>query len=209
MLWAGVSLGAMKGIAFSAMAPARKRAVVYGHFVVPVAPNPVPAPSAADLRRFQRREVGAVMRLSTELLWHDVRDRTLRIHENVVRAMGPGLMLRYVRSIPRDRVFRIFTEAWRDAVITGDAGSTAMTLPSDRLFTFELFDKDDGGSPLEWTPKLRRQMETGNTRVVVRRGRHTDALRLSHQRRRADALKAIVRSVHQGTPVAELKHPLG
>ena len=151
--------------------------------------------------------MGALLRLSTELVWHDVRDRTWRIHQNVVRAMGPGLMMRYARSMPRDRVFRMFTEAWRDAVITGDAGTEAMALPTDRLFTFELFDKDGGGLPNDWMPKLRSQLETGNTHVVVRHGRHTDALRLSHQRGRARALKTIVQAVHRGTPVDELVHP--
>ena len=40
MLWTGVSLGAMKGIAFGAFAPSRGRRMVYSQFVVPVCPYP-------------------------------------------------------------------------------------------------------------------------------------------------------------------------
>jgi hypothetical protein len=209
MLWTGVSLGAMKGIMFSALAPERKRTMVYCHFVVPVAPNPIPSPTPEELRRFQRREFGGLMRLSGELLWHDVRDRTVRIHENVLRASGPGLLWRYARSAPGGRVFRIFTEAWREAVVSGDAGRAAVALPIDRLTTFELFETDEGGSPEEWREKLQRQLDSGAARLVIKKGRHTDALRLSHQRGRARAIKAIVRAVHAGTPVVELEHPFG
>jgi hypothetical protein len=208
MLWTGVSLGAMKGITFSALAPERKRTMVYGHFVVPVAPSPLASPTPEQLRRFQRGEFGALMRMSGELLWHDVRDRTIRIHENVLRVSRPGLLMRYARSVSREPVFRIFTEAWREAVVTGDAGIAASTLPLERLTTFELFDKDEGGLPEDWEQKLKRQLGRGTTRLLVKRGRHGDAIRLSHQRERAHAVKDIVRAIQAGTPVDELEHPL-
>jgi hypothetical protein len=209
MLWTGVSLGAMKGIMFSALARERKRTMVYGHFVVPVAPNPIPSPTPAELRQFQWGEFGALIRLSGDLLWHDVRDRTLRIHENVARVSRPGLLWRYARSVPREQVFRVFAAAWRDAVVSGEAGRAAVTLPVDRLTTFELFDRDEGGSPDEWREKLRHQLDGGATRLVVKRGRHTDALRLSHQQERARAIKAVVGAVQAGTPVEQLEHPVG
>jgi hypothetical protein len=208
MLWTGVSLGAMKGISFSALAPARQRTMVYGHFVVPVAPNPVPRPTAEQLRRYQRTEFGALMRLSAELMWHDVKDRTLRVHENVFRVSRPGLLWRYVSSMPQEPVFQIFTDAWRDAVISGDAGVAASKLPLDRLTTFELFDKDEGGPPEQWREKLKRQIARGTARVIVKHGRHGDAIRLTHQKVRARAIKSIVDAVHAGTPVDELRHPL-
>ncbi len=209
MLWTGVSLGAMKGIMFSALGPPRARTIVYGHFVVPVAPNPMPTPTAEQLRRFQRSELGALVRLSSELMVHDVRDRTLKIHENVARASRPGLLWHYASSMPRGQVFRIFTEAWRDAVVSGDAGRAAAALPTDRLTTFELFDRDEGGPPGQWREKLQRQLDAGTTRVVVKRGRHTDALRLSNQRERARAMRAVITAVHSGVPVTDLAHPLG
>jgi hypothetical protein len=208
MLWAGLSLGAMKGITFAAMAPEWKRTMVYAHFVVPVCPEPMPAPTSMELRRFQRTEMGAMMRLSYELMWHDMRDRNFGVHPNVLRVYRPGLAMRYAQSTPRDSVFQIFTEAWRDEVISGVVGVAASTLPTDRLTTFELFDKDEGGRPDAWQRKLRRQLAAGTTRLVVKRGRHTDALRLSHQRGRARAMYRVVRAVRAGTPVEELTHPI-
>ena len=52
MLWSGISLGAMKGILFAAMAPSHDRTVVYSHFVAPLCPNPTPPSSEQELRKF-------------------------------------------------------------------------------------------------------------------------------------------------------------
>ena len=208
MLWTGVSLGAIKGLTFCALAPSHNRTMVYSHFVVPAAPKPIAAPTKDELRQFMRGEFGAMMRLSAELMLHDVRDRTILVHENIARLSRPGLMWRYARSTPRDRVSRLFTEAWRTAVVTGDAGQAARRLPLDRLATFELYDLDAAGSPDDWSDIVEPLTARGTVAVVVNHGRHTDALRLSHQRDRARAIRRVVRDVQAGIPVEELEHPL-
>jgi hypothetical protein len=206
MLWTGVSLGAMKGISFAALAPLRGRTMVYSHFVVPASPNPQPLPDADGLRRFQRAELGALARLSAELLAHDMRDRMFRINGNVLRAVRPGLMYRYAQSVPRDSVSRIFTEAWRAAVCSGDAGVAAAALPRNRMATFELFDDDDAGPVDEWRATLGAVL-SDNVRLVVKRGRHTDALRLKHQQDRGRHIGRMLRAVRDGVAVDDLPHP--
>lgn len=206
MMWTGVSLGAMKGIAFAAFAPGRGRRMVYSHFAVPAAPYAQQQPTERDLRRFNRGELGAMMRLSTELLAHDVSRRMFSVNQNVVRAMRPGLMVRYARSIPRDSVSNIFTECWRDAVITGDAGLAATRLPSDRLSTFELFDHDDAGPVDRWTDRLAGKLGEA-IRIVVKRGRHTDAMRITYQTDRAHHIGIVRRQIRDGVPLDELTHP--
>jgi hypothetical protein len=206
MLWTGVSLGAMKGIAFSAAAPRAGRRMVYSHFVVPVCPYPIDPPSDEDLKRFNRSELGAMVRLSSELLAHDMRSRVFRLNQNVARALRPGLVVRYARSIPRDSVSNIFTAGWRDAVVSGDAGVAASTLPTDALATFELFDLDEGYTTQDWTRRLGDRLGD-RVRVIERHGRHTDALRLSHQNDRGRHLGRLLREVRAGVPLDELVHP--
>ena len=206
MLWTGVSLGAMKGISFAALAPTHGRTVVYSHFVVPAAPNPRPLPDPDELRRFQRSELGALARLSAELLAHDMRDRMIRINQNVVRAMRPGLVYRYAQSIPRDSTSRIFTEAWRAAVCTGDAGVAAAALPRDRMATFELFNNDEAGPVDEWRSTL-VDVLGDDVRLIVKRGRHTDALRLSNQQDRARHIGAMLKELRSGVGINDLHHP--
>ncbi len=208
MIWAGISLGALKGILFAAMAPPHNRTMVYSHFVAPVCPNPTPPPSPQEVRQFMRNELGAMFRASAELIWKDFRDRTFRVHENVVRVIQPGLLPRYMQSVTQDRVFRAFTDQWRKVVVTGVAGTGATWLPHDRLTTFELFDKDPGGSASEWTQKLQQQLSAGTTRVVVNHGRHSDATRLSFQKRRARPMKSVITEIYHGTPVDQLAHPI-
>ena len=206
MLWTGVSLGAMKGIAFGATAPTHGRRMVYSHFVVPVCPYPIEAPSDDELRRFNRSEFGAMLRLSSELLAHDVRSRVFRLNQNVVRAMRPGLVVRYARSVPRDSVSNIFTAGWRDAVVSGDAGVAATKLPSGDLATFELFDLDEGYTTQDWTRRLGDRLGD-RIRIVERHGRHTDALRLSQQNDRGRHLGRLMRDIRAGVPIDELTHP--
>ena len=206
MMWTGTSLGAMKGITFAAAAPERGRTMVYSQFVVPACPNPQALPTEAELRKFQRDELGAMARLSAELLAHDMRDRMFQLNRSVARSMRPGLLVRYARSIPRDSVSRIFTEAWRAAVVSGDGGGAATRLPSNRLATFELFDHDDAGPVEAWREKLADVLGE-SVRIVVKRGHHTDSLRLSHQRDRAVHIGRLIRAVRTGTPVDELAHP--
>jgi hypothetical protein len=206
MLWTGVSLGAMKGIAFSAAAPSAGRRMVYSHFVVPVCPYPIDPPSDEDLKRFNRSELGAMVRLSSELLAHDMRSRVFRLNQNVARALRPGLMVRYARSIPRDSVSNIFTAGWRDAVVSGDAGVAASTLPTESLATFELFDLDEGYTTEDWTRRLGDRLGD-RVRIIERHGRHTDALRLSHQNDRGRHLGRLLREVRAGVPLDELAHP--
>jgi hypothetical protein len=208
MLWAGVSLGAMKGIVFASLAPAHARTMVYSQFVVPAAPNPMPMPQADELRRFARSEFGAMIRMGRELIVHDTFDRLVRLDQNLVRPMRRGLTYRYARSMPRDKVSRIFTEAWRAAVVTGDAGAAAMTLPADRLATFELFDRDEASSVPDWRDKLAGVLGD-SVRVIVKHGKHSDALRLSCQQARARRIGRIIRAVKAGTPIDELTHPYG
>lgn len=208
MLWAGISLGAMKGIHFAARAPHHDRTMVHCQFVVPVAPDPMPAPTEAELRSFMLGELGAGFRAAREIIWKDVRRRTIGVHRDITRMARPGLLPKYLRSAPRDSVFRMFTSAWRDQVVTGDAGVAASLLPTDRLSTFEIFDRDEG-SPVEtWREKLAAQLAGGRTRLVVEHGLHTDAMRLSHQKRRAAAFKRLLAELDRGVPVDELTHPL-
>jgi hypothetical protein len=206
MMWTGVSLGAMKGITFAAMAPERGRTMVYSQFVVPACPNPQALPTEAELKRFQRDELGAMARLSAELLAHDMRDRMFQLNTSVARSIRPGLLMRYARSMPRDSVSRIFTEGWRAAVVSGDAGTAASKLPTNRLATFELFDHDDAGTVEAWRHKLAGVLGD-SIRVTVKRGHHTDSLRLSHQQDRARHIGRLIRAVRAGTPVDELVHP--
>jgi pimeloyl-ACP methyl ester carboxylesterase len=208
MLWTGVSLGAMKGMAFAAFAPERDRRMVYSQFVVPVCPFPEPLPSAEELRRFSRGELGAMVRLSSGLVAHDMRRRMFSVNPNVLRAVRPGLMARYARSMPRDSVSSIFTEAWRTAVVSGDGGVAATRLPADRLATFELFDHDEGGRADAWRLRLEGKLG-GSIRVIVKRGRHTDAMRLSNQTSRARHIGRVLRQLRDGVPVEELSHPYG
>jgi hypothetical protein len=207
MLWRGTSLGAMKGMHFAARAAHYGRTMVYSQFVVPVCPNPMPKPSEAQLRRFMFTELGATFRAAQELVWKDVRSRTTGIHRDITRLVRPGLLPRYLRSAPRDSVFRMFTSAWRDQVVTGDAGIAASLLPRERLATVELFDRDEGSPPLEWRARLADQLEAGTTRMIVKSGRHTDAVRLSHQKRRAGEVKAVLAQLDRGVPIGELTHP--
>jgi hypothetical protein len=207
MLWNGISLGAVKGIAFSTLAPTYQRTMVYSHFVAPVCPNPEPVASKRDVRRFMLGELGAMFRSTTELMMSDLMNRRPHVHADVARMIGPGLMSRYANSTPRDSVTRTFAEAWRIAVVSGDAGTMANRLPPDRLTTFELFDRDQGSPPDAWREKLDRQISAGRTCVVLFRGRHSDAARLSFQRRRARAIADIIDQVNSGIPVAELAHP--
>jgi len=206
MLWTGVSLGAMKGIAFGAFAPSRGRRMVYSQFVVPVCPYPIEPPSDDDLKRFNRSEFGAMIRLSSELLAHDMRSRVFRLNHNVARALRPGLVVRYARSVPRDSVSNIFTTGWRDAVVSGDAGLAATALPPNDLATFELFDLDEGYTTQDWTRRLGERLGD-RIRIVERHGRHTDALRLSHQNDRGRHLGRLLRQVRAGVPIDELTHP--
>jgi hypothetical protein len=206
MLWTGVSLGAIKGITFVATAPEHGRTIAYSQFVVPASPNPQPFPTEEELRRFMREEIGAMARVSAELLAHDMRDRMFSLNQSVLRSVRPGLMMRYAKSVPRDSVSRIFTEAWRNAVVTGDAGVAASALPTDRLVTFELYDADAAGPVAEWQERLREVSGT-SIRVVVKHGHHTDSLRLSNQRERARHIGKILAAVRAGTPIAELTHP--
>jgi hypothetical protein len=208
MLWTGTSLGAMKGIAFAAHAPGRGRQMLYSHFVVPAGPYPQASPTERDLRRFNRGQLGAMMRMSTELLAHDIQRRMFSINGNVVRAMRPGLTVRYARSIPSDSVSNIFTAGWRDAVVSGDAGVAATRLPGDRLATFELFDRDEAGPVDEWTRRLEGKLGAA-IRIVVKHGRHTDALRIPHQTDRAHRIGRVMRQIHDGVPLDELIHPYG
>jgi hypothetical protein len=208
MLWTGVSLGAMKGITFAALAPERGRKMVYSQFVVPVCPFPQPLPSAEELRRFSRTELGAMIRLSSGLVAHDMRRRMFSVNPNVLRAVRPGLMARYARSMPRDSVSNVFTEAWRSAVVSGDAGVAATKLPADRLATFELFDHDEGGPAAAWRLRLEGKLG-GSIRMIVKRGRHTDAMRLSNQTSRARHIGRVLHQLRDGVPVEELTHPYG
>ncbi len=207
MLWNGISLGAVKGIAFATLAPTYQRTMVYSHFVAPICPNPEPVASKRDVRRFMIGELGAMFRSTAELMMSDLGNRRLRVHADVARMLGPGLMSRYAKSTPRDSVTRTFAEAWRIAVVSGDAGTMGNRLPLDRLTTFELFDRDQGSPSDAWREKLDRQISAGTTRVVLSRGRHSDAARLSFQRKRARALADIIYQVNAGIPVAELAHP--
>jgi hypothetical protein len=206
MMWTGVSLGAMKGITFATSAPERGRTMVYSQFVVPACPNPQALPTEAELRKFQRDELGAMARLSAELLAHDLRDRMFELNRSVARSMRPGLLVRYARSMPRDSVSRIFTEAWRAAVVSGDAGIAASRLTAERLATFELFDHDEAGPVDAWRDKLAHVLGE-SVRIVVKRGHHTDSLRLSHQRDRARHIGRVIHAVRAGTPIDELVHP--
>jgi hypothetical protein len=207
MLWNGISLGAVKGIAFATLAPTYQRTMVYSHFVAPVCPNPEPVPTKRDVRRFMIGELGAMFRGTTELMMSDMMNRRPGVHADVARMIGPGLMSRYAKSAPRDRVTRTFAEAWRLAVVSGDAGTMGNRLPLDRLTTFELFDRDQGSPPDAWREKLDPQISAGTTRVVLLRGRHSDAARLSFQRKRARAIADIIDQVNAGVPVAEIDHP--
>ena len=149
-----------------------------------------------------------MFRGSAELMWKDLRDRSFRLHENVARVAQPGLLQLYLRSAPRGSAFRVFTDAWGKAAVTGVAGTGATWLPSDRLTTFELFDMDAAGPAGEWKQKLRQQLDAGTTRVVVNHGRHSDAVRLSFQRRRATTIKTLIGEIHSGTEVDNLTHPI-
>lgn len=207
MLWVGTSLGAMKGIAFSALAPHRDRRMVYSQFVVPACPFPrPPATEEEELKAFGRAELGAMVRLSAELLAHDARSRMFRLNQNVVRALRPGLTFRYASSMPRDSISRIFTAGWRHAVVSGEAGVEATKLPTDGLATFELYDGDEAGTVEDWERRLEGQLGD-SIRTVVRGGRHTDALRISHQADRARHIGHVVSQIRRGVPVDELRHP--
>lgn len=206
MLWNGVSLGAMKGIAFAAAASLRNRRVIYSQFVAPAGPNPMEQPTNAQLRRFQRSEMGGMLRLSGELMAHDIGKQMLRLNFNVARATQPGLMMRYARSMPTDRVSNVFTAAWRNAVISGDAGVIANELPVDQLATFELYDRDEASNPSGWAPRL-EHVVSDRIRIVVRHGHHVDALRLGNQADRARRIGYVVRQVRRGVGVDELTHP--
>lgn len=206
MLWTGVSLGAMKGITFAAFAPLHERTLVYSQFVVPACPYPQTPPSRKDLRRYQRSEMGAMLRQSSELMAHDMRKRMFRLNTNVARSLRPGLSMRYAQAFPRDSVSAIFTEGWRDAVCTGDAGIAATHLPADRLATFDLFDRDRAGSVEDWSTRLRGVL-SDRIRVVIRHGRHTDAMRLSHQNDRAKHIGKVLAQLRRGVQVEDLTHP--
>jgi hypothetical protein len=208
MLWTGISLGAMKGLHFAALAAEFGRTVVYGHFTVPVSPRPMPTPTASELRRFMRGEAPALARMAGELIVKDVRDRTLRIHQNIARLSDPWLVSRYLRSTPLDKEFRTFTEAWRRNVITGDAGHAARLLPTDRLNTIELYDRDRGGQPDDWRAVLGDRIDGPSLRMMVSRGRHTDAMRLTGQNRRAKLVWDVIDQIDRGVAVDELEHPL-
>lgn len=208
MLWTGISLGAMKGLHFAALAPEFGRTVVYGQFTVPVSPEPMDAPTGADMRRFMRGEAPAMARMARELILKDLRDRTLRIHQNIARLSDPWLVSRYLRSTPLDKEFRIFTEAWKRNVVTGDAGTAARMLPADRLATLELYDRDEGGHPDAWRAALGDRLDGANLRLMVRRGRHTDAMRLTEQNHRAKMIWRVIDQIDRGVPVSELEHPL-
>jgi hypothetical protein len=182
--------------------------MVHSQFVVPVAPEPLATPSEAELRSFILAELGAGFRAAGEIVWKDVRRRTVGVHRDITRLARPGLLPRYARSMPRDSEFRMFTSAWQAQVVTGDAGIAAGLLPVDRLATFELFDRDQGSFPDVWRLKLRRHIASGQTKLVVVSGRHADAIRLSHQKRRARAFKLLLGDMDRGVPVEELGHPL-
>ncbi len=208
MLWTGVSLGAMKGIHFAALAPEAGREIVYGHFTVPVAPQPVRSPTAREMLGFMRGEIPAVGRMMREIVAKDLRDRTLRIHQNVARLSDPWLISKYVRATPLDREFRRFTKAWSENVMSGDVGPAALLLPADRLNTIEVFDGDMGGPPDEWREQLGEHLDRPTLHLMERQGRHTDAMRLSHQNRRAKLIWDVIGQLDRGVPVAELVHPL-
>jgi hypothetical protein len=206
MLWMGVSLGAMKGLTFAAFAPVRRRRVVYAQFVVPVCPFPQAPPTEEELKRFTRGERGAMVRLSAGLLAHDMRSRMFQLNQNVARALRPGLTMRYLRAMPRDSVSNLFTEGWRDAVVSGDAGVAASRLPAGELATFELYDRDEGYTTADWRRRL-GDVVGDRVLIVEKRGRHTDALALPNQNERERNIGRVVRAIRQGVPIEEIEHP--
>jgi hypothetical protein len=208
MLWTGISLGAIKGIVFSALAPDWGRTMAYSHFVVPVCPVPRDPPTDAELRRYLFGELRAMARASAELAWKDLRDRSLGIYTDAMRLTRPGLLARYVLSAPPDAEFRTFTAAWRSAIVNGDAGVAAAGLPLDRPVTFELYDRDNGNPSYAWARLLEEQLTRGRARLLMRHGLHSDAARLSEQQRRAVVIRSVINAVNRGTPVDELVHPL-
>ncbi len=207
LVWAGVSLGAIKGISFAALAPERRRTMVYSHFVAPVCPEPMNAPDAAAMRRYMLGELGAMFRSSGELMLKDARDRSLRMFTDVAALARPGLLARYARSAPRDSEFRAVTKGWQRSIVGGDPGRAALALPPEKLTTFELFDQDNGNPPEAWHRLLAPQLGRG-IRILDRHGHHSDSIRLSHQRRRARIIQRVVDAVAAGTPIEELAHPL-
>ncbi|MET0144900.1 MAG: hypothetical protein ABW328_08965 [Ilumatobacteraceae bacterium] len=209
MLWTGISLGAIKGILFAALAPRHGRALAYGHFTVPVCPQPMDAPDDRQMRRYVFGELGAMFRASGELAWKDMRDRSLAMPANVMRVAQPGLLTRYLRSAPQGSEFKMFTSAWQQVIVNGDVGIAAAGLPRDRPTTYELFDRDNGNPPDVWTRVLADQTAEGSARIVIRHGRHSDAVRLSHQRWRGVLLRRVIDQVHCGTPPDQITHPLG
>lgn len=208
MLWTGVSLGAMKGLTFAAFAPVRGRRVAYAQFVVPVCPFPQARPTEGELKRFTRGERGAIVRLSAGLLAHDMRSRMFQLNRHVARSLRPGLTMRYLRAMPRDSVSNLFTEGWRNAVVSGDAGLAASRLPDDELATFELFDRDEGYTTEDWRRRL-GDVLGDRVRIVEKRGQHTDALALPNQEARERHIGRVVRAIRSGVPIEEIEHPYG
>jgi hypothetical protein len=126
---------------------------------------------------------------------------------NVAKALRPGLLVRYAQAQPRDSESRSFTEGWRTQAVSGEAGLAASRLPVDRLALIELFDGDEGYERGEWQRRLGDRLGD-RIRVVERHGRHTDALRLSSQRRRGREIGRVVRQIRAGASVEELDHPV-
>jgi len=207
MFWTGVSLGAMKGLVFAALAPERGRTMVHSQFIVPVCPFPRERPDEDEVRRFERDEMGAIVRLGAELLAHDVRSRMFGLNWSVAKAVRPGLTARYARAQLRDDESAVFTEGWRMQAVSGDSGVAAAHLPLDRLATFELFDLDEGYDTGEWERRLAHHLGD-RIRIIERHGRHSDAMRLRYQRERGRRIGRVARQIRAGVPIAELTHPM-
>jgi hypothetical protein len=232
LLWGGISLGAIKGLAFAALGPDHNRRISYGHFAVPVRPNPAPVPTEREFRRFALAEAPATLRFAGGVVLRDIRKarqqmradlrrhrqpaelmrdmvNPLRLHMDIARMLVPGGLARhYAHSFPRDPEFKIFTLGWLRAIATGDAGVAAQHLPLDQMFTLELFNQDQGGTYAEWAEKTTLQRAAGSTYVIEEQGKHSDALNLAHQQKRAGWLKSVIRRLQAGVPIEEIAHPL-
>lgn len=209
MLWSGVSLGALKGILFNVLAPTHGRVMVYSHYAAPVCPDPVQPPTDREYRRWKMQQLGSVARVTSELMWNDLRKNAFPIHFDVMRLIRPTLTAHYGRSAPLGGggAKRLCVPEWQKEVTSGVAGLAAHLLPEGRLTTFELFEGD--GSADSWRKKLAAPITAGTTVVTVHPRPHGDAVRLSLQRRRLAYLTTVMKAIDSGTPVEELTHPAG
>jgi hypothetical protein len=145
--------------------------------------------------------------MSSELMWKDLRDRSFPIHLDVLRVLRPPLSAHYGRSVSPSGQRRLCVHEWQREVTSGVVGHAAELLPAGRLTTFELFAGD--GFESSWRQRLAAPIAAGTTRVIVEAGRHSDAVRLSAQRRRAGFMRSVIESLDSGTPIDELVHPAG